>query len=933
MHSQTIGQQTMSQPSLGPQTIRKTMALWGLLMCLSGLCTPVQAVTPAVASGEAHSVALAEDGSLFAWGSDSSGQLGLNRTLFRAQGKPVDLPAGSLASAFAAGARHSLGLTADGTVYAWGDNARGQLGDGTTVSRSQPRQVLLAGKATAVSAGNEMSAALLSDGSVWAWGFNNFNALGTANDEDSALPVAVTGLPPVIRIASGIAHTLALDAEGQIWSWGRKSDGQLGREDEFGSRGAGRVALPVKARNIFAAGHQSFAVDVNGRVWAWGDNFRYELGDGTDQSRSRPVLLADIDQVLTLAAGPDRTVAVRQDGSVWLWGMGDFRKPTLLKDAPTPAVAASVGPEQVLVVRSDGSVWGLGLNDFGELGDGSTREAFSFVQAIGLPAQAALGSGRQHTLGLSREGVLWAWGSNQLGQLGEALALERNIPAALPRFGEVLQVVAGDQHTLALTREGSVWAWGNNSRGAVGDATPLNRSSPVKLSGLPTIRRIGAGGQSSAAVATDGSVWVWGDNSLGQLGVAFENQGFTARPQKMLGLSGIQDVAVGGSFMLALQEDGTLQAWGDNSQGVLGVGDQNRRIGPVPVSGLTNVKAVAAGGRHALALRVDGRVWAWGDGRNAALGNQESENIQPLPQRIRGLLDVKQIAAGRFVSAALNQSGKISLWGSNDDFQLGTDTGSFSFSRTPLQAVGDNFAFVSPGARHVMTTKSDATVWGFGHNGNGQLGEGTFRRQRQQTGVANPALTAFLDLAPSQIKLTLAPADRPAFLVQTIRLGGLRNLSLNTIIGLGSALNPLQLNPPPLNPLQANPLQATRAVGAIPLLQPLGGTADGALAASGFNVYVAALVPDLRVPVASRSASLFIKSRLEGWQPYLGGPLAEFLRGVSESSERKIAVDVLSNSDVSTFAGADILIGYGTDGEEMLRAGRYRTVFTVPLME
>lgn len=874
-----------------------------LFICLS----VAHAATPSAAGGLAHSLALAADGSVYSWGSDNVGQLGLSRTLFRTQGAPVDLPSGAKVKSLAAGLNHGLAVSTDGRVFAWGSNSLGQLGDGTMADRSRPHQVNLRAAAISVSSNDKFSAALLADGSVWLWGDNPFEELIHNMESTNVLPIQVKDIPALTQISAGSAHMVGLDAAGQVWTWGYAGNGQLGRGDnEDPSYVPGIVSLPTKIVRVIAGSKQTFALDATGKVWAWGENYYYALGDGSGKGKSKPVLLSGIDKVTALSSNAQRSAAVRSDGSLWIWGAGDYPSPTQVKGLPFAAVDVTVGGNQTLVLLSDGSVWGMGVNDKGQLSNGSTSEAFVFVKATGLPGMKSLVAGGEHVLAITQDGAAWSWGSNGLGQLGEAVDLERNIASKMPTLSNIVQVASGDNHGLALDTAGVVWAWGANSKGAVGDGSGLDRSTPVKVAGLPVIRRIAAGGNSSAAQDADGNVWVWGGNETGQLGVASEALTSAGKPRKLPDLTAIADITVGAGFMLALQDDATVLAWGDNSQGQLGVGDTNKHIGPVVVMGLSNVQAIAAGGFHGMALRADGRVWTWGSGGSSQLGNQDSENLQTIAQRVRGLLNVKTISAGRYNSLALDNNNVLYSWGSNVFGQLGRTTEAISVGRTPLAAGGENFSAVSAGVNHVVLLKNDGSTWAFGRNNAGQIGDGTFIGKPSYTGVVNPQISNFLDLSPALAKLPIPVGKRPPFLLQVKKAGSNRNLSLSTLVNL-SNFAPAQIS----------------SAGKV--------ASNAFAAANGYNVYVAALLPGKVVNGTASDATLaiFMKTALSSWQPYLGGPMTEYLNGVASSNDNKVLIDVLTDSDLSMLIGAQLLVGYGVDSNEMISAGRYRVVYQV----
>jgi alpha-tubulin suppressor-like RCC1 family protein len=263
---------------------------------------PAGVTFTAVSAGFGSSMALSSDGHVYTWGYNNVGQLGNGSTVLGA-GTPVEasLPADAVVTAISAGYAHDMALTSDGKVYAWGDNSQGELGDNTTTSHNTPIQVALVGNvlATGISAGYLDSVAVLAGGKANAWGYNLTGELGNGNVTTQHHPVAVA-LPAgvsVTTVAAGLGHTLALSTTGSLVSWGANNLGQLGTGNPQNAAVPTQFHLPggISATSIASGAANSYALDASGDVYSWGDNSVGELGTGsTTPATSRVPVLATL---------------------------------------------------------------------------------------------------------------------------------------------------------------------------------------------------------------------------------------------------------------------------------------------------------------------------------------------------------------------------------------------------------------------------------------------------------------------------------------------------------------------------------------------------------------------------------------------------------------------------------------------------------------
>jgi len=403
----------------------------------------------------------------------------------------------------AAGMGHSVALRYNGTVWTWGFNESGQLGDGSTIDNDIPVQAIGPGSNNiiAIAAGHQHTVFLRVDSTVWGCGRNHRGQIGDATLTNRDIPVEVTDsigtvfLDNVTALAAGFAHTIARTSDTYMWAWGYNKSGQLG---------------------IDTAGGSGSAYDT-----------------GIDQNTPKQVLftggLWPLGNVLTVSAGSWHTIALRTDSTIWTWGsnfngqLGDGNHggddsdfdPGIDRDTPfqvlgeggvgylSEIIAISAGGNHSVALKADGTVWAWGRNYCGQLGNGSTSDRDIPVQVVGpggagyLTDIVAIATGKYYTIALRSDGTVWAWGDNESGQLGYGpwggsedifdSGIDRDIPTQVLGPGgigflsNVVSIAAGWSHTLANTTDGIIWAWGNNDYGQLGDGTDITRTTPVEV--------------------------------------------------------------------------------------------------------------------------------------------------------------------------------------------------------------------------------------------------------------------------------------------------------------------------------------------------------------------------------------------------------------------------------------------------------------------
>ncbi|MGE3840549.1 MAG: chitobiase/beta-hexosaminidase C-terminal domain-containing protein [Vicinamibacterales bacterium] len=353
-----------------------------------------------------------------------------------------DLNAALTSARVAGGGSHSLALREDGTVWGWGLNSGGQVGDGTTTQRKTPVMVEGLSGVMGVAAGQHHSLAVRQDGTVVAWGTNSNGQIGDGTTTARSWATAVSGLSTVLAVAAGANHSLALKTDGTVMAWGKNTNGQLG--DGTTTQRTTPVSVSNLANVVAIAAGEAFSVAAlaDGTVWAWGLNTNGQLGDGTTTQRTTPVRSGPLTGITQVAAGRAHALARTGSGAVWAWG----------------------------------------LNSQGQLGDNSTTQRTSPVAVSGLTA-ASIAAGWQHSVATQASGAVAAWGYNATGQLGDGTTTRRLTPITVPNLPSVDTVAGGETHSLALTPDDAVWTWGGNASGQLGDGTTTQQTSGIPVSG------------------------------------------------------------------------------------------------------------------------------------------------------------------------------------------------------------------------------------------------------------------------------------------------------------------------------------------------------------------------------------------------------------------------------------------------------------------
>ncbi|MEN6327872.1 MAG: fibronectin type III domain-containing protein [Syntrophomonas sp.] len=640
--------------------------------------------------------------------------------------------------------RFYMVLKDDGTVWTWGNNIFGTLGDGTTDSRQIPTKVEALTGIAAVEAGRNSAFALDSDGAVWGWGSNEFGQLGrgtvplgTSGRYDNTTPQKVIGLPTIEKISYGYGHVVALDANGEVWNWGTAV--QQGMSTDAQCSGT-----PLKVNGLsnvvdVAAGYYaSIAVTSNGDVY-------------TFKMAETPVKVEELSEIVAVGArGIDNNniwMALKADGTVYTWDSSET--PAMVANANLIKGIIADGP---YVLATNGQVSNVDYSAEPVLGTGVTtlnnvvklassaqgglalQNDGNLLQFIGAEANAV-------ALNInSIEAPVWPEGSaltiTNLAETGLTVNWEKPSPNvsgfAIFKDGIRIATISGNKLSYDITglTKGQSYTFKVEARFINSDWTTTGPSITQTMnewnSTMQSAGKIAMSSKHTLMVDGDGNVWAWGQNEYGQLGIGNNTEQLI--PVKINGLSNIIAVAAGDNHSLALDSSGNVWAWGKNNLYQLGNGGTTNSNIPVKIIS-SCIEAISAAADHSIALKNDGTVLGWGaDGYATYFSLSGIDGHTPgqlwnatttggVNYQLSG---VKGIATSRQFTAYLFDDGRICRIGHFID-EVGAPTVMPMKHYSTLMGI----QAIAAGENFVIGLEEDGTVVSLGDNNSGQYGNGT----------------------------------------------------------------------------------------------------------------------------------------------------------------------------------------------------------------
>ena len=679
-------------------------------------------------------------------------------------------------------------LTNEGRVLCWGDNARGNLGNGTGVDSDRP--VLVSGIdgsswdniAVSLVLRHQSACALMKSGSMKCWGHNSNGQLGKGDTFNANVPGTVSGIDATggattraIGIAVGSAHTCAILQNYSVSCWGSSTFGQTG-VNIFG--GYILTPAPVTALNgiiddksivsLAAGEHHTCAISISGKLYCWGKNADGQLGIGNSTDQATPQAVALFDGLTSattakaLALGSASTCALTAAGTVLCWGANNYSQlgdntstnRTLPSSSFPVKVSASTTLSNVSQISgygmsanntnqtfcatdTSGFVYCWGNNFYSQLGDGTNTKSALAKKITSLSGITQVSVGLNNVCATRNNGAVYCWGKNGVGELGVRKAAFVPVPQNISFLSQAKTIAFnGSGMSCASMHDGTVKCWG---AGALGNGTTGYAVNPVTLS-LTGIESLEGGGSANSLYArnSSGSVFQWG-LSFGASNIATQN----ANLSSTLLFSG------GAAHICRVNDSKTANCWGTGVNGQLGNGLATTNNTPPgsTVSGLNNITSIASGNRHSCATLMNGEVWCWGTNSYGQLGNGTAGGgtLSPVPVQVIGINSATAVTASDNSSCALLNDQSVVCWGYNGRGELGNGTNSHSSVPTVVSLSAANVVKMVGGTNHFCALRSTGRVICWGSNAMGELGN------PEATRLGNTSTTTTSSNVPLQV--------------------------------------------------------------------------------------------------------------------------------------------------------------------------------------
>jgi len=687
-----------------------------------------------------HTCAIRVDNTLWCWGRNDKGQLGsdsLEITRFSPAQESSNSNDWSMVSS---GFLHTCGIKTDNTLWCWGNNYDGQLGINKTrielIDTSVPTQVFsnptepaLSVNWLHVSAGLQHTCAIDTNHALHCWGANPTYGPLLGTDSPNANEIAPYFVDDLIwlTVSAGRNHSCGIiqndPASQTLRCWGINSTGQLGLGDDFDAIYPTNIAsidinqnpLPTQWKTVNVYDSNSCAIDINNKLWCWGSNNNFQLGDATNFDAFLPTAVATPDADWSnVAQGVFHTCASKADDSNWCWGgnadgqlgIGDIADAKTPRQEATKAIdwiQVDVSRNHVCAVKDDATAYCWGWNYIGQLGNDSYVSTNQATE-IGIPQYSngvnwkkiSVGpsniEGDDHSCGLTTSGRIYCWGDNRDGQVGTGASdlWDYSLPESEAQgFSNWVDVEVGVEYSCGIQEDlggnRKLWCWGSESGGKLGNGSyTSNQFAPEQESSLRNDwDKVSLGGF-SCGITTGEALFCWGQNTYG-MGFNDPSVFQVTTPRELISVSDgnvisasplWREISVGNNSACAIDENTNLYCWGYNLQKAE-TSDVSEIDIPILVSSgwlKVSVSSYSGDVSHICAIKTDNTLWCFGSNYLDGLGNPTAIDISKHHNFVQvepTISDWKNVFVGGANNCAQRSDNSLYCWGDNRFGQLG----------------------------------------------------------------------------------------------------------------------------------------------------------------------------------------------------------------------------------------------------------------------
>lgn len=719
-------------------------------------------------------LAIKTDGTLWAWGAGYNYVLGLGTS--NAINSPTQVgTANNWRKVATTSSSHTLATKTDGTLWAWGFQSAGRLGNGISnySSITTPIQIGTDTNWNIIAVGSGISGGIKTDGTLWTWGDQGRYALGQPDKNSRSSPVQVGTANNWCRLSfnseSTNGNAAAIKTDGTLWTWGQGLNGSTGQGNTLTTSTPIQVGTGTNWCQIRAGRFTSVGIRTDNTLWAWGQTAAL-CEAGLPAFTCTPVQVgtgADWRQVnLTNSGYQAGILAVKTNGTLWAASYElDYARPD-----PSGSLAGcllQLGSDtnwchvkDRMGVKSNGTLWVWGSNGGGALGLGVTGNTL-LLCSRSSPVQVGTASDWKQvtttnfvTMGIKCNNTLWATGRISYAGAGCGAGLNVSTPIQIGTDTNWRSVISskGTSVFMGLKTDGTIWGWGLNDQTfspILLNGFPSTVCSPVQVASTRTWCQIGSITDSSIGIDSSNNLVVWGRNvcSNGGIGIDSNVRFECLRPIDL------DDVFTRREFF----EQGNLWGWGVGGYtGILanGIANGTNYSSPVQVAGGGNNWRTVSISQGAFkcsgaGTKIDGTLWTWGDGTDGQLGTGSAFICRSSPVQVGANTNWKAVSSGGSHMAAIKTDGTLWTWGYGNNGRLGD--GGTSNRTSPIQiATSTSFNWIDVQAIPNLGgigLRSDNTLWSWGLNPYGNLGKGNTTAYNTPTQITSPSSTPWVRIA------------------------------------------------------------------------------------------------------------------------------------------------------------------------------------------